>query len=55
MKDWGAGAKYLQIHPLLSEIWITSREVETLLVSVQKRVLDSIEAEWFSIQKEEKN
>lgn len=53
MKDWGAGAKYLQIHPLLSETWITNREVETLLVSVQKSAKFYLEAEWFSIQKKE--
>lgn len=41
MKDGGVGAKYLQILSLLPEIWITSKEVETSLVSVPKTVLNS--------------
>lgn len=36
MKDWDAGAKYLQILSWLPEIWITSREV-----AVWERGLDS--------------
>lgn len=41
MKDGGVGAKYLQILSLPPEIGITSKEVETSLVSVPKRVLNS--------------
>lgn len=41
MKDWGAGAKYLQILSLLPEIWIKIEKVGTALVCVQKSGLNS--------------
>lgn len=51
MKDWGAGAKYLQILSWLPEIWITSGEVSVQKKSAKRHYL---KGEWFSIKKENK-
>lgn len=45
MKDWGAGAKYLQILSLLPKIWMTSERVS------EKDCSHYLKREWFFSQK----
>lgn len=45
MKDWGAGAKYLQILSLLPEIWMTSEGVS------EKECSHYLKGDWFSLRK----